>query len=580
MSDFDFKATLVAHPQVRNVQECPLKELPKQLLYLKEELSFSYRVTATIDATEYDLLVSQPKDFPADLPYVHLASPESHDYHNHVNSRGDVCYLAKVGEVLVNTENPVGVLHQALERAFDVIASRLDGDLTHLYEEFEGYWHSLPNIWGATCFFPPPDTLCKVNVGCNPKDTKNKMPEVFLNGNLPVEYGYSQKINKLQFFNGWHIPLVKWILPPLPGASISLAYVRELFEFVPAQELKKLKKQLLRNKNKSRNKKRITKQYEYYLFSMPRPSGAVALFGVMLSSYSKKSFLLDQDESKWRVKPISIRHHYRQYTLERGGADQSLENKVIAIVGCGAVGSRIAEQIAFTGVGKLILVDDDIFSEDNLYRHVLGGEYLRERKVVALAKYLQNKLPFIEIAPISQKRGEWMLSCHLDKIDLIIDATADFTGIRELNSQVMEDGGPSIVYTWLEPCGIGGHCLYVNSTGKGCFECLLDEKDGLLFLKNHFLEPFQNIAKDLSGCGGAFTPYSSLDAVKTATLATEIAINCLKNRQIESLYYFWRGDETLARSSNLRISKWYVESIKYSGEQQLDFIDNKCKVCS
>ena len=49
-----------------------------------------------------------------------------------------------------------------------------------------------------------------------------------------------------------------------------------------------------------------------------------------------------------------------------------LANKKVGIVGCGSVGSKIAASLCRTGVGKFLLIDEDIFFPGNVVRNELG----------------------------------------------------------------------------------------------------------------------------------------------------------------------------------------------------------------
>ncbi|HAS46092.1 MAG TPA: hypothetical protein DCS93_36765 [Microscillaceae bacterium] len=65
--------------------------------------------------------------------------------------------------------------------------------------------------------------------------------------------------------------------------------------------------------------------------------------------------------------------------------------------------------------------------------------------------------------------------------------------------------GLPIIFTRLEPYGIGGHALLANNQGKtGCFECLLDMTT--LRDRSSFTQAGQTFAKFMVGCG-TFLPY-------------------------------------------------------------------------
>jgi tRNA A37 threonylcarbamoyladenosine dehydratase len=60
------------------------------------------------------------------------------------------------------------------------------------------------------------------------------------------------------------------------------------------------------------------------------------------------------------------------FLLGRGGGNTGLRQKKVLIVGCGSLGGRIAVELSRTGVSSLTLVDRDMLSPENTYRHVLG----------------------------------------------------------------------------------------------------------------------------------------------------------------------------------------------------------------
>ena len=66
----------------------------------------------------------------------------------------------------------------------------------------------------------------------------------------------------------------------------------------------------------------------------------------------------------------------RQIVLKEIGKNgqKALAKKTIVIIGLGALGTVSAELLTRAGIGKLILVDNDIIALDNLQRQVLYDE--------------------------------------------------------------------------------------------------------------------------------------------------------------------------------------------------------------
>ncbi len=578
MKRFNFETSLKAHPNIVSVAEIALHNLPARILYLQTQRSRAFVATAQIGDLEYELIISEPKGFPSDLPYVHLSNPAQHDFHNHVNYKGEVCYTSRGSSTFIDVNQPEAVLHKALNMAFEVLAESLDRDLTDLHNEFEGYWVSLPDCKTVQCFFNPNREPERIKAFCDPKSRHKHIPVAFYQGSLPKDYGFTSRLKSLQSVNAWYIPLEKATLPPSPDSQLTPPYVRGLLNYVATSNKKQLESEL--TKQKKRKKHKVQQHKELFLFSQPRPSGELALFGVAVTGSSKHTFFGDADEKGWKVRPLAIQRHYKEYLFERGGAHSLLRDITVAVIGCGAVGSRVVEQLALSGVGKIVIVDDDKFSENNIYRHVLGGAAIGDNKADAMANHLRWRLPYIEAVSKPVKREVWFKEEGWNHVQIMVDATADFTGIREMNQAIVELSNPvPVVYCWLEACGIGGHALLVNGNSAGCFECLLENSGQGPFRRCDFLEPYQNVTKDLTGCGGAFTTFSVLDSIKTATLATELVLKHILKDQ-SSVYRFWIGDDTGARSAGLRTSDWYhtaiTEDVKYI---ETSFRQRSCPIC-
>ena len=577
MKPFNFETSLNVHPSIISVAEIALHNLSGRILYLLPQ-SRVFAVTAQVGDLEYELIISEPKEFPSELPYVHLSNPEQYDFHNHVNYKGEVCYTSRGAGTFIDVKQPEAVLHKALYMAFEVLAESLDRDLTDLHNEFEGYWISLPDCKTVQCFFNPNREPERIKAFCDPKSRHKHIPVAFYQGSLPKDYGFQSRLKSLQSVNAWYIPLEKATLPPSPDSQLTPPYVRGLLNYVATSNKKQLKSEL--TKQKKRKKHKVQQHKELFLFSQPRPSGELALFGVAVTGSSKHTFFGNADEKGWKVRPLAIQRHYKEYLFERGGAHSLLRDITVAVIGCGAVGSRVVEQLALSGVGKIVIVDDDKFSEDNIYRHVLGGAAIGDNKADAMAKHLRWRLPYIEAVSKPVKREVWLNEDGWNHVQMIVDATADFTGMRDMNQAIVESPNPvPVVYCWLEACSIGGHALLVDGISKGCLECLLDYKEQGPCRRSDFLEPFQNVTKDLTGCGGAFTPFSALDSIKTATLATELALEYLLS-DIPSSYRFWIGDDTIAESAGLRTSAWYHMATKGDAENvETGFSQRGCSVC-
>lgn len=111
----------------------------------------------------------------------------------------------------------------------------------------------------------------------------------------------------------------------------------------------------------------------------------------------------------------------------RGRLLQSLREARIALIGCGALGSAMAELLVRGGVCNLLLIDHDTLVAGNLVRHTLSGEDIGNLKADLLAKKLSSVAPFSSIVayakrfPVIKKDVENLLEDR----EIVIDCTAD-----------------------------------------------------------------------------------------------------------------------------------------------------------
>src|SRR3954453_12607172 len=116
-----------------------------------------------------------------------------------------------------------------------------------------------------------------------------------------------------------------------------------------------------------------------------------------------------------------------------GGIGVEGQRKLLAsralVVGCGALGSMIANTLARAGVGKLRLVDRDFLELNNLQRQVLYDEAdvaAGLPKAIAAAEKLRQINSAIEIEPIVADVSPANILALADGCDIILDGTDNF----------------------------------------------------------------------------------------------------------------------------------------------------------
>lgn len=553
----------------------------------------AWDIACCIDGLIHELIIVLYESFPAGMPRVYVRNPEDYGLLSHSNCRGCLCFFDHPVGAFFDTKRPQDILYSAFYAATELLSKNLGADnYNALLDEFDGSWRWLSNkhslAWLPTPSEHPEKFHCRTVAKLN--------TSIVYTGDFP-EYGFVQHFTDEPPRTAWYFPLRAPVLPP-DSKAVSAKYVRDLFEHIQG-DMDSFNKWMDDNRYRlapprmsvapGRKKKKVRKprrnksqsQDYTFLFSTPRPSGGRALFGVRINGRLKENFFQDDTEKAWDIVPLDVVHHYREYMTERGGADMILTSKSVAVVGCGAVGSKVVEKLVMMGVGHLILVDDDYLSNENIFRHHLGSQYIPLPKVDGLTRALKSDYPGVSLVPRDMTREQWVENHpeEVEQVDLLIDATGEFTGMRAFNEMRFKYDLPPTIFSWVEACGVGGHAVLVGGEQAGCFNCLVFDSAKGPHMSCHYLKPFQQVTKDLLGCG-SFTPFSALDADKTATMACELALETMKSEdQVPSIYSSWRGRPDTAVQNGFEFNASFEATPLHSVQEHRNFGRRTCTVC-
>lgn len=172
---------------------------------------------------------------------------------------------------------------------------------------------------------------------------------------------------------------------------------------------------------------------------------------------------------------MSERHVRQERLPQIGKAGQArLAAARVAVVGCGATGSRIAELLGRAGVGHLRLIDRDVVEVSNLQRQALytnADVEAVEPKAAAAARALLAIDPGLTVEPrvtdlTADRAGEL-----LSGVDLVLDGTDNFPTRMVCNDFCVQAGVP-FIYSGV--VGIEGQLLVVTADGP-CLRCYVPE---------------------------------------------------------------------------------------------------------
>lgn len=157
--------------------------------------------------------------------------------------------------------------------------------------------------------------------------------------------------------------------------------------------------------------------------------------------------------------------------LGEAGQDKLLAARVL-IVGCGATGSVIANNLARAGVGTLKIADRDYIELNNLQRQVLFDEDDLKAglpKAVAAVRKLKRINSAITVEPLVTDVNAENIEELLREIDLVLDGTDNFETRYLLNDACVKHNVP-----WIYSGAVGsyGSAMTILPHARACFRCL------------------------------------------------------------------------------------------------------------
>jgi hypothetical protein len=84
--------------------------------------------------------------------------------------------------------------------------------------------------------------------------------------------------------------------------------------------------------------------------------------------------------------------YFNLFNIKPEDYQRILSNKTVGLIGTGGIGSTCAMLLAAAGIGKLVILDEDILEESNLTRTILFEESdINTKKVVSAKKRLEAR---------------------------------------------------------------------------------------------------------------------------------------------------------------------------------------------
>lgn len=239
-----------------------------------------------------------------------------------------------------------------------------------------------------------------------------------------------------------------------------------------------------------------------------------------------------------------------------------LKNANVLVVGCGSLGSSVAELLARAGVGRLTVMDGERLDWPNISRHALGADHIGEFKASALASRLTTAFPHLAAMSAIDRHLTTVDVSPLAGRDLVITTTGTWGVDSLVNSSQQQGSVAKAVYSWLEPHVAAAHVVTVPP-GGACLRCNMSSK-------GEFLTPVSTWPEGgtvpVPSCGESFSPYGAAELGYAHALVAEQAIEALISPPTETHHAVWIGRTARWKAAGGLIGAAWLETMGDHGD--------------
>ena len=155
------------------------------------------------------------------------------------------------------------------------------------------------------------------------------------------------------------------------------------------------------------------------------------------------------------------------------GGQEKLKTAKVLVAGAGGLGSISAFYLAAAGIGTITIVDNEIVETSNLNRQIIHTTAdIGALKTESAREKLTRLNPYANIVTVPEKITKDTVQDMVNGIDVIVDATDNFTVRRILNRASLCNNIPFIYG------GVNGFTGMLSTFIPGttaCFECVYRE---------------------------------------------------------------------------------------------------------
>lgn len=196
---------------------------------------------------------------------------------------------------------------------------------------------------------------------------------------------------------------------------------------------------------------------------------------------------------------------------------ERLRASSVALIGCGALGSTLANNLCRAGIGRLVIADRDYVEINNLQRQILFDEddiARRLPKAVAAAEKLHRINSDVTVEALVEDINADGIEALVQDVDLILDATDNFATRYLLNDACVKHGRPWIYSGVIASYGV---TLNIIPGETPCLRCIYPD------MPLPGTTATCDTAGILNGIVGAITGIASTEALKILLKSDKIS---------------------------------------------------------
>lgn len=567
----------------RNLPE-PGRPLTRKELQRYGHFPAGWRTTVGVSgkAIELDLLLEEV--IPFSEPRIALANGEYHLIWPHIEQNGLLC-LRTSADMIDHSAGLDLTSHYIKEARIllqDSMAGRTREDFITEFGSYWGRWIELrksrnDSVWLLSKLEPPSRTVFSAAFGgvhvvvdstdegvywaqhYFPKEdikAKRFKPAAFLwmeRPLMPDEYPKNNCDVADLFRTCGRQDLLLSLVPDKPGDTLEV-----VFGFGTSNGFALGAIQL----NEPIATKRYRKEPIYSRLKGKRPKTAGSM-------QSKMQYL----SATGKAMPMKVQRVTREWVFERGGngLNPVLDQAMVCLIGSGSLGAQVAKYLVQSGVRKLVLIDPDILSWDNIGRHLLGAGEVGKKKVNGLKKCLETHFPAmlsIDAQPLTWQQ----LIVDDSKKGLIVDADVIVSTLGYWDAEAALNHAfnsvadfPPVVFGWAEPFGVAGHAVSVTGLG-GCLTCGMTRIGGFEYAISRWAD--KEHLRRSPGCGDTYQPYGVVDVAPIQAMISRLAIDIILGNRQGAVHQAWIGRLADVVATGGRI---WEGATDYYGDMDLDY---------